>query len=1529
MGLGREVADAYISVHGDLSDFRKDLNKAKGDVEKLAKQNAQEYADAFGDRLGKAVESKWNSIIDSMHSGKKIDFDRMIGEFDANGDLEKAQQQINDFILSMRRHGKMSAEEYRKTKDAVNDTITSMRQLNDLENERLKLLDQTTRGTEMAADANKRLFAEADAANEKWARTLDGMRKNNSIAAMEADFKKLAETMNSADMEKFGKGFDNLHQARARIYEITAAMEQQGRMSRAQSEEMQKNIEEYIGSVEMQKRLEEEAAKAKSKAMRDALDETKRLKDAQDRYNNSLAGMARNYHFGKMEQDFRNLAAAMDSNDFSHFARGAIDIEHMRRNIVHAANEMRRFGRMTDTEYGLILDRVQELNHSFANGGGGDFFRNLRNGADGFGNAMGRVNKVTRGFREHLQGFAGLNVFGDMIRKGLDFVHNLDRIALHSARTATALGAMSSIGGSSLAGLIVIAGDLGAVLGGTAALMPAYLIGAGIAGGVLVSAFKDMKTVLADLKPKFADLQNVISQRFWKEAAAPIRDMVNGLMPTLKTQLGNTATAFGTVFDKLATAIGKVPKKDIETMFERMNRGIKIAGGAMGPLVNAFKNLGLAGSKTFERFGKWIVKISEQFDDFIQKASDNGDLDKWIDNAIEGFKDIGRTIDGLFGIFNALDSAAREAGSGGLSEFADKLQGIAETMQSPRFQDTMIMLFSGMNQAVKNIGQSLYDLGPALESVMPSIKLALEDIGAVVATIIDYVGDILMNPKIQQGITDFSSGMVAAIEKLEPAIKPFGDSLGTMMSLLGEIIESVAQIATTFMVELSPVLDRMSEKLGELVTPLSDAASNFIRDMKGPLETIEKQIIEPLVSAIKDNLLPALTGPGGFSEEFGKFASEVISAFSPALKTLFSETLPAAVTVVTELLDPLGKLFGLFTPTLNKLLQEAAAGLTGLGNAIKFLKGEMPLGEFELFKPGALEQGAKDAEKEFKDVWENRDKMTWGDIIAALVSGDGASAGQALGVMWTEKIFPPIRDVWENVIIKGISMIFEGRMFGDEVKKNLEDFWADDARIAEDIDREVNKWFEEQIFKPMRELGETLGQLWDDTIGAFFNGIFGGGAGESSYGGGGGPGAKGVTGKLDPAMLGLPDEEGTRGWFEEFGTWLGEGITSALGRFGEALGLSTLAEDWTLFWSTFPTKVQETWDAVVLWVQTKTAEIKLAIDTWAADTKLNWDNFWNGVKLKVEEIWNAVTTWIQTKVGEIKTNITTFITETKLNWDNFWNGVKDKVTTIWNDVKTWIDTKVREIKTNISNFTRDVKTNWDNFWRDIGQKVRTGWDDIVRAFQTGVDRAVEWVRGLPGKAVAALGNLGSKLEGHGREMIEGFKRGLETAFENVKSFVGTIAQWIADNKGPISYDRVLLVPAGKAIMDGLGVGLRSQLPALKDTLDVVTATMTDGIAAAFAHSKMYVAGADAALGLAAGLKDNKGTVLDAFGALLPAEASVSLGGSGFGGVGGSTPSNTTIINVAEGAMPITTPTENPELVASKVIDGFATTISNF
>lgn len=128
-------------------------------------------------------------------------------------------------------------------------------------------------------------------------------------------------------------------------------------------------------------------------------------------------------------------------------------------------------------------------------------------------------------------------------------------------------------------------------------------------------------------------------------------------------------------------------------------------------------------------------------------------------------------------------------------------------------------------------------------------------------------------------------------------------------------------------------------------------------------------------------------------------------------------------------------------------------------------------------------------------------------------------------------------------------------------------------------------------------------------------------------------------------------------------------------------------------------------------------------------------------------------------------------------------------------------------------------------WGTIKAKTIAAFNAVVSAVRSAVGAigsalsrvagfvgdVVSYFVGLPGRILTALGDLGSTLYEAGKSIISGLLRGITDKFEDAKDFVTGIGGWIQDHKGPLEYDRKLLVPAGQAIIGGLMTGIADQL----------------------------------------------------------------------------------------------------------------------
>ncbi|GDZ14058.1 hypothetical protein MCC01954_05250 [Bifidobacteriaceae bacterium MCC01954] len=154
---------------------------------------------------------------------------------------------------------------------------------------------------------------------------------------------------------------------------------------------------------------------------------------------------------------------------------------------------------------------------------------------------------------------------------------------------------------------------------------------------------------------------------------------------------------------------------------------------------------------------------------------------------------------------------------------------------------------------------------------------------------------------------------------------------------------------------------------------------------------------------------------------------------------------------------------------------------------------------------------------------------------------------------------------------------------------------------------------------------------------------------------------------------------------------------------------------------------------------------------------------------------------------------------------------------IINGIASVVSGIVNVIQGVINLVTGLIHGNWSQAWN--------GFSQIVHGVVQGV---LGFLGGIGSAIMGCFAGAGAWLWNAGASIINGLLNGLKAAFGRVKSFVSGIGDWIVRHKGPLSYDRVMLKPAGQAIMQGFDKSLKSGWKDVQRTVNGMNAQINGG-----------------------------------------------------------------------------------------------------
>ena len=221
--------------------------------------------------------------------------------------------------------------------------------------------------------------------------------------------------------------------------------------------------------------------------------------------------------------------------------------------------------------------------------------------------------------------------------------------------------------------------------------------------------------------------------------------------------------------------------------------------------------------------------------------------------------------------------------------------------------------------------------------------------------------------------------------------------------------------------------------------------------------------------------------------------------------------------------------------------------------------------------------------------------------------------------------------------------------------------------------------------------------------------------------------------------------------------------------------------------------VQEIWPQVSEAIGHVLVVVTTIIETFIDFAQALWRAWGVSLMNVIKAAWDFVVATISNELQFIQGLIRTVLALINGDWGAAWDGLKMMLGAVWDQMKEIVHLALIVIANVITGVGATIGQIWQGVWDHFRSAVGTAWDATVGSVISGVARVVDVVASLPGRIMAALGNLDDLLFDAGRNVIEGLIRGITSMIGKVGEAIGKVAKKVRDalpfspaKEGPLS-----------------------------------------------------------------------------------------------------------------------------------------------
>lgn len=351
----------------------------------------------------------------------------------------------------------------------------------------------------------------------------------------------------------------------------------------------------------------------------------------------------------------------------------------------------------------------------------------------------------------------------------------------------------------------------------------------------LTPAARSFVQAVVGLKPAFADLQKSVSTTLFDGLSTKVEALATNFFPALKTSLTGVAGGLNTAVKSLLDTIGSSKfGRALDILGSNTGKGISAAAPGLGFFTQGMASLSAGASAFFERAGNAFSSAGRRFSDWVDRVVGDGSLDRWINNAIMTFKQVGSILGNVFGGLGGIFSAMASSGAGMLDRFSALTARFDDWAHSTGGQDAIKTFF----RSVSDVTGALTPVGAALMGLVPTISTAIAGIATTFAPFLtqtinnlrpafESLGGLLQDiaPHLGGFLTSISENVAPFIKAIGPGVTALFSSLNASGPDIGKTLVNLGKIGSGVLQGIADVLPSIASFLAKATGVISDFVS--------------------------------------------------------------------------------------------------------------------------------------------------------------------------------------------------------------------------------------------------------------------------------------------------------------------------------------------------------------------------------------------------------------------------------------------------------------------------------------------------------------------------------------------------------------------------------------------------------------------------------------------------------------------------------------------------------------------------------